>query len=350
VKIAIDIEFLNDERPGFKSRHFRSAKISALAPRRGRRQDRMAMRMRWISFFSAGILAAGAAPTPTPTQTPLDTDELYQVGQQLFDQYAPPEIKEQYAFPSKDELDRFASRLQQALDGNSLEGLADYEPEARAALAAARALPGYEDFADWLQLRVDEIDAARQAVARPEAPVGERPKSSVPLYPLWLARERSRPVPQGAAALMPVLQAAFSAERVPPELAWIAEAESTLNPSARSPAGARGLFQLMPDTAHALGLSTFLPDDRTDPEKSARAAARYLRTLYARFGSWPLALAAYNAGEGKVSRLLALQGATDYAGVASALPSETRMYVPKVCALVTVRTGQSLEALRPLGG
>jgi membrane-bound lytic murein transglycosylase D len=137
---------------------------------------------------------------------------------------------------------------------------------------------------------------------------------------------------------------------VPPELAWIAEAESSLNPAARSPSGARGLFQLMPDTAHGLGLSTFLPDDRTDPEKSARATARLLRTLYSKFGGWPLALAAYNAGEGRVRRLLASSGASDFAGVAPSLPSETRMYVPKVCALVTVRTGASLENLQPLRG
>jgi membrane-bound lytic murein transglycosylase D len=149
---------------------------------------------------------------------------------------------------------------------------------------------------------------------------------------------------------MPLLRSAFAAEGVPPELAWLAEAESSMNPNARSPSGARGLFQLMPDTAHALGLSTFLPDDRTDPEKSAHATARLLRALFEKFGSWPLALAAYNAGEGRVGRLLASRGASDFAGVASALPAETRMYVPKVCALVAVRTGESLEVLRLLRG
>jgi membrane-bound lytic murein transglycosylase D len=138
---------------------------------------------------------------------------------------------------------------------------------------------------------------------------------------------------------MPRLESAFAAEGVPPRLAWLAEAESNLNPLARSPVGARGLFQLMPSTAHALGLGTFLPDERTDPEKSARAAAHYLRSLFEKFGSWPLALAAYNAGEGRVSRLLASLGATDFEGVSSHLPAETRMYVPKVCALVAVRSG-----------
>jgi membrane-bound lytic murein transglycosylase D len=138
---------------------------------------------------------------------------------------------------------------------------------------------------------------------------------------------------------MPRLRSAFIAEGVPPELAWLAEAESSLNPTARSPAGARGLFQFTPETAKSVGLRSFLPDERTDPEDSARAAARLLRSLYRRFGSWPLALAAYNGGAGRVNRLLASRAATSFAGVASALPAETRMYVPKVLALVALRTG-----------
>jgi membrane-bound lytic murein transglycosylase D len=304
-------------------------------------------RLIWIPCIALGVLAAGAEPpTPTPP-APANTDDLYQIGQQLFDQYAPADVKAQYAFPTKDQWDQFAARLQHALDNNSLEELADLEPEARAALAVLRALPGYEDYADWLELRIDEIDAAKQAVAGAAAPVPSQPgvagpSSRIPHYDLWLSRERGRPIPAGAAELMPLLTSAFAAEGVPPQLAWLAEVESNLNPAARSPAGAKGLFQLMPDTAHALGLSTFLPDDRADPEKSARAAAHYLRTLVARFGTWPLALAAYNAGEGRVSRLLASRGATDFAGVESALPSETRMYVPKVCALVALRTGKAL--------
>lgn len=294
-------------------------------------------------------LAAGAeAPAPPPA----DADDLFKLGQQLFDQLAPPEIKAQFDFPSKEQWDTFAARLQRALDDNSLEELAAYEPEARAALTALRTLPGYEDYADWLEQRIDEIQGAQEAAAPPKPPTPgqpalRHPQPAIPHYDLWLARVRARPVPAGAAALMPRLRAAFAAEGVPPELAWLAEAESTFNPAARSPAGARGLFQFMPDTAHALGLGTALPDERTDPEKSAHAAARYLRTLYTRFGSWPLTLAAYNAGEGRLSRTLASRGASDFAGVAAGLPAETRMYVPKVCALVAIRTGVTPEKLPP---
>jgi membrane-bound lytic murein transglycosylase D len=301
-------------------------------------------------FADAPVPPKDAAPKPAAASN----DEFYELGKQLFEQYASPEVKEQYEFPSKERWDEFALRLQHALGSDSLEELAAYAPEGRAALPALRLIPGCEDYAEWLEQRLDEIEGAKQAIAPRPAPLstpnqkisGEKmPVSALPYYDLWMTRVRDRPVPPRAAELMPRLRAAFQAEGVPPELAWMAEAESSLNPSARSPAGARGLFQLMPDTAHSLGLETFLPDERTDPEKSARAAGKYLRTLHAKFGTWPLALAAYNAGEGRVTRALESRRARDFADAAPALPAETRMYVPKVCALVAVRTGASPEKL-----
>ncbi|MFI5355747.1 MAG: lytic transglycosylase domain-containing protein [Opitutales bacterium] len=286
-------------------------------------------------------LAALGAEPPAPAPPPPSLQELYDTGKDLFDTLAPPEIKEQFEFPSKEQWDEFAGRLQHALDHDSLPDLARYEPEARAALLALRALPGYEDYADWLQERLDYIEAARQAAAPPalRPPEAAPTAASIPYLALWRARLQSRPVPAGATRLMPMLRQAFNAEGVPPALAWMAETESTLNPNARSPSGARGLFQLMPDTAKAVGLSTFLPDERTDPAKSARAAARLLHQLHDRFGSWPLALAAYNAGAGRVQRALDREHATTFAQIASTLPSETRMYVPKVLATLELRAG-----------
>jgi membrane-bound lytic murein transglycosylase D len=165
----------------------------------------------------------------------------------------------------------------------------------------------------------------------------------MPYYDLWLQRLGRRQAPPNAAELMPALRAGFSAAGVPPEYAWIAEVESTLNPNARSPSGAKGLFQLMPETAKNLGLSTWFPDERTDPAKSAAAAARLLRDLHARFGDWPLALAAYNAGAGRVTRLLAAKKVKTFDELSPSLPVETRFYVPKVCATIALRTGLPLE-------
>ncbi len=319
---------------------------------------------------TTGLFAQPAQKESTEEEVEMPSlDALYETGKTLFDQFAPPELKEQFEFPSKEQWDQFAARLQQALDSDDLPQLAEYLPEARTALTALRAFPGYEDYADWLQERIDYIEAAEQTMTSPEpepapepaplptpAPKPTQPegkvaqKVQVPYYELWLERMIARPEPPNAAKLLPTLRAAFEAEGVPAEIAWLAEAESTFNPNARSPVGAKGLFQFMPETAKGLGLSTFLPDDRTHPEKSARAAARYLRELHGKFGDWPLAFAAYNAGEGRVRRLLRARGGSTFASIAGALPSETRMYVPKVLATIAVRAGVAPERLAPPAG
>jgi membrane-bound lytic murein transglycosylase D len=304
---------------------------------------------------STAARPAGPAASSATSGSATAPDQLYDLGQSLFDQYAPAEIKEQYDFPTKEQWNEFAAKLQTALEGDSIEGLAAYEPQARAALTMLRALPGYEEEADWLEERLDLIETARLAGRSP--PPGEHPSRppdagrpappglAMPYYDLWQERLRGRAMPAGAASLMPVLRAGFAAERVPPEFAWMAEVESSLKPNARSPSGAKGLFQLMPETAKGLGLSTWLPDERTDPAKSARAAAQLLRNLHGRFGDWPLAFAAYNAGEGRVSRALAVNKAKTFADVCSLLPVETRLYVPRIYATIAVRTGVSPEKL-----
>lgn len=273
-----------------------------------------------------------------------EAEAMYHVAKQLFELFAPADVKADYDFPTKERWDGVVAKFIRAFEGDSLEDLASLAADGRAALSGLRMVPGYQDLADWLEQRIDEIEAAKELTSRkPPAKAKVQPPTPtvqpVPHYDLWLARVRRRPVPANAAELMPKLRAAFAAEGVPPELAWVAEAESSLNPSARSPVGAKGLFQFMPETAKSMGLSTFLPDERTHPEKSARAAARYLRTLHGKFGNWALALAAYNAGEGRVSRTLTKQNAKTFTAIADALPAETRMYVPKVCALIAVRAG-----------
>ena len=290
------------------------------------------------------------AGEPGPTAAEPSLEDLYDTGKALFDAFATEEIKAEYEFPDRHQWDAFAAKLQQALDNDSLEDLAVYEPEARAAALALRVIPGGEEYADWLEERLDYITAAKTAVENPpEITPPSKPNQpkevTIPYLPLWRERMRVRPVPAGAAKLLPKLQKIFAEEGVPEALVWMAEVESTFNPGARSPVGARGLFQFMPATANEFGLSTFFSDDRADPEKSARAAAQYLKQLHGRFGDWPLAIAAYNAGGGRVSRTLAKQNATTFAGIAEALPAETRMYVPKVLATMEVRAGVKLEML-----
>ncbi len=125
----------------------------------------------------------------------------------------------------------------------------------------------------------------------------------------------------------------FVEEGVPPELLVVAEVESGFNPLALSPKGARGPWQLMPATAERFGLRVDgRVDERIQPERSTRAAARYLRELHAQFGDWLLALAAYNAGEQRVAKAVELGGTRDFWQLAQRrlLPEETRRYVPAV--------------------
>ncbi len=141
--------------------------------------------------------------------------------------------------------------------------------------------------------------------------------------------EPPEPPPQPKPSLARILEQ----EGAPAELLNVARVESGFNPFALSPKGARGLWQFMPDTARRFGLRVDARrDDRLQPELSTRAAARYLRFLHATFGDWKLALAAYNAGEGRVLRAIQQGRTRDFREIARRrlLPEETRRYVPAV--------------------
>jgi membrane-bound lytic murein transglycosylase D len=106
----------------------------------------------------------------------------------------------------------------------------------------------------------------------------------------------------------------LAAENVPSEIAALPFVESMYNPTARSSAGAAGLWQLMPATARGLGLTVKRGrDDRYDILKATRGAARMLRQNYAILGSWPLAITAYNHGPNGVRRAVKAVGSTDLA-------------------------------------
>jgi len=129
-------------------------------------------------------------------------------------------------------------------------------------------------------------------------------------------------------------------EGVPQDLIYLAQAESGFHPLAVSRVGARGIWQFMGSRARGYGLSRNMwIDERQDPEKSTRAAARHLKDLYNEFGDWYLAMAAYNSGPGRVQAAVKRTGYADFWELyrRNVLPKETRNYVPIILA-VTIMT------------
>jgi len=125
-------------------------------------------------------------------------------------------------------------------------------------------------------------------------------------------------------------------EGVPQDLIYLAQAESGFRPLALSHAGARGMWQFMSSRAKGYGLQrTWWVDERQDPEKATRAAARHLRDLYNQFGDWYLAMAAYNSGPGTVQSAVKRTGYADFWELyrRNVLPKETRNYVPIILAV-----------------
>jgi membrane-bound lytic murein transglycosylase D len=127
---------------------------------------------------------------------------------------------------------------------------------------------------------------------------------------------------------------------LPRDLIYLAMVESGFEPGATSNKSAGGVWQFMPQVARAYGLEvSHWVDGRRDPERAAEAAARYLKDLYVRFGSWHLAFAAYNSGYGAILRSIARYNTNDYWELCrheSGLPWETTLYVPKILAAAIV--------------
>jgi membrane-bound lytic murein transglycosylase D len=140
----------------------------------------------------------------------------------------------------------------------------------------------------------------------------------------------------------------FREEGVPQDLMFLAQAESGFQPLALSRMGARGMWQFMPwDGMHAGLQRNWWVDERQDPEKATRAAARLLKDLYNQFGDWYLAMAAYNSGPGTVQRAVQRTGYADFWELyrRNALPGETRNYVPIILAMTIMAKNPSQYGL-----
>lgn len=138
---------------------------------------------------------------------------------------------------------------------------------------------------------------------------------------------------------LPFIRRTFEEYGVPTDLAYLPLIESEFVLSCKSHAGALGLWQFMPLTGMMYGMSiNYWVDERKDPIKSTHAAAKHLKRLYPNFKSWVLALAAYNAGGGKISRSIKKYKSNNFWELvrAKALAQETMRYVPKFIAATMI--------------
>lgn len=241
----------------------------------------------------------------------------------------------------------FLRHYQTYLNGDYVLDLAQLKGAATTVLPLLDAHEETQPYAAWLRSRLDYFEVTEKLQAL--APSATNVITPNPTYKqeqeVWVKKMSPKPWSEAAKEFVPELKPIFAAEGLPRELVWLAEVESGFDRRAESPVGALGMFQLMPETAKQYGLSLWPFDERKQVEPAARAAAQYLRHLHGRFKDWRLAVAAYNCGEGRVQKLLTAQKTKSYARIATLLPAETQMYVPKVEAVILQRERIRLDKL-----
>jgi hypothetical protein len=232
-------------------------------------------------------------------------------------------------------------------------GGAGRDPKGPALSGTTRVVPSRVSSADsdaWRESISEHLD---QSIAELRTNAGG--EKTLALVVTWGKGTEVRLPPTQAQSLMPsenelrfaTIAGILREKGLPASLVSVAEVESGFNPMALSPKGARGLWQLMPETArrYRLIVEPHL-DERIDPVKSTFAAAAYMKDLYTRFQDWPLALAAYNAGQDRVEQALRRVGAQNFWTLQqqAALPDETLRYVPAVLARLRMPLSSSALA------
>lgn len=162
-----------------------------------------------------------------------------------------------------------------------------------------------------------------------ELPYNDRVRAFILRYVKRSPKQVARMMRMGE-YYFPLFEEALGRYELPYELKYLPVIESALNPTARSHAGAAGLWQFMPATGKLFGLEVnSLVDERMDPIKSTEAACRFLSSMYTVFHDWNLVIAAYNCGSGNVNKAIRRAGGKrDFWSIYPYLPRETRNYVP----------------------
>ncbi|RNI26296.1 lytic transglycosylase domain-containing protein [Rufibacter latericius] len=193
------------------------------------------------------------------------------------------------------------------------------------------------DSVEFIPVETDELIQDRLSCLEQEIPL-EFNKQVRGLIDYFTIRNRkyTRRVLERKPMYFPMFEKYLAKHNMPDELKYLAVVESALLPKAVSSAKAVGLWQFMDFTGREFRLvQNHYLDERMDPEKSTEAACKFLKQLYRMFGSWEMALAAYNCGPGNVRKAITRSGGKKtFWGIYPYLPKETRAYVPSFTALV----------------
>jgi len=305
----------------------------------------------WFSLFAPAILVAQtatpSAPNTTDPPAPIDEDDASEDDPDPnlvpLDTDGPPSEAADQGTSTTSIVPRAEDLLQPNPSGNSP--------------ATARFSDAFNPPAELTQTQDPSgTDAGQTEYANYNVPIVMDPSVQAHIryfntaihdrFGQWLLR---------LSRYQPLVETIFSEFHLPSDLVYLSLVESGFNPYAYSRAKATGPWQFMKGTAKAYGLrvDTYV-DERRDPIKSTVAAARYLRDLYDLFGAWPLAMAAYNAGEGKVMRALHKAKAESFSEISKTrlIRRETKEYVPRFMAATIIarnpdRYGFSQESAEP---
>ena len=311
----------------------------------------------------APVAAAAPAPVPAPAPAPVDpvlvliadSTRHFQAGQKElqdghlemakaeFNEALDVLLESPYGARTepriREQFDRLVERIS-AYEVTALaqgDGFAEkkYEPASIDDLLAIATLPEKPD-PQTTEAVTEDLESTTHDI---DIPLNPRVLSYVELFTGRLKGYLEDGLSRGA-RFLPMIQDVFRAEGLPLDLAYVPLVESAFKPNAVSRASAKGMWQFMRGTALENGLRhDWYIDERADPEKATRAAAKYLKTLYGMFGDWHLALASYNGGPGRVQQALKRSRKDTFWEISASsryLPRETRDYVPLILAAVIV--------------